>query len=100
MRNLLATVFMLFASAAHAGQFGDREPQCVTGGCSGQLCVSSKLGDVVSTCEWVPAYACYKEHGVCEAQPNGTCGWTPTKELVKCLDNPPQGVRLNGGMSQ
>lgn len=100
MRNILAIALILFATAAHAGSFGKQEPRCATAGCSGQLCVDIAHGDTVSTCEWKPAYACYKEHGVCEAQPDGICRWSPTAELMKCLENPPQGIRLNGGLSQ
>lgn len=57
---------------------------CVIGGCSSQLCVDASQGDVVSTCEWTEAYACYKT-ATCEKQATGQCGWTETKELNQCL---------------
>lgn len=57
---------------------------CHVGGCSGQLC--SDQPGAISTCEWREEYACYQDHGVCEPQPDGECGWTPTEALNKCLD--------------
>lgn len=58
--------------------------KCFIGGCSGQLC--TERSDVMSTCEYTAAYACYQS-GVCERQSNGTCGWTETPELAACLAN-------------
>lgn len=43
---------------------------CLVGGCSGQLC---RQTSVISTCEWVPEYACYR-FANCERQKNGSCG--------------------------
>lgn len=57
--------------------------ECRVGGCSGQLCVGPGEPDV-STCEWLPQYACY-QGASCELQPDGRCGWTPTDELRACL---------------
>jgi len=56
--------------------------QCYVGGCSGQVC--SDQSGVVTTCEYMPWYACYRD-ATCEPQPDGTCGWTPTPELAQCL---------------
>ncbi len=56
---------------------------CLKGGCSGQLCTDSP--DMVSTCEWREEYACYKD-ALCERQPSGKCGWTPTPALTQCLN--------------
>ncbi len=58
---------------------------CFATGCSGQICADQ---DMMSTCEWKPAYACYKQVGKCEPQANGSCGWTQTPELKACLANP------------
>lgn len=58
--------------------------ECHVTGCSAQLCTEES--DVVSTCEWREAYACYQT-AKCERQPNGQCGWTPTVELNQCLTN-------------
>jgi hypothetical protein len=55
---------------------------CVVGGCSGQVC--SDDGGVVTTCEWLPEYACYRK-AACERQADGACGWTLSDELAACL---------------
>jgi len=57
---------------------------CARAGCSGQLCVDEGV-DIASTCEWRPVYVCYQE-ATCDRQPNGQCGFTPTHELVECLE--------------
>lgn len=59
---------------------------CVVGGCSGQLCLDNKESKGVSTtCEWKEEYGCYKT-AQCAVQSHGQCGWTPTPDLEKCLD--------------
>jgi hypothetical protein len=65
---------------------GSDEP-CVVTGCSGQICADE---DVASTCEWLDEYACYQDHGICERDAEGTCGWRPTAELAACLDDGPE----------
>lgn len=65
---------------------------CVRSGCSGQLCVEEGM-DIASTCEWRPVYECYQQ-ATCERQQNGQCGFTPTHELIECLQRfgePPTG---------
>ncbi len=58
---------------------------CVVGGCSAQLCVDkAEAGDMVTTCEYMEAYACYQS-ATCERQATGECGWTETPELMQCL---------------
>lgn len=57
---------------------------CVRSGCSGQLCVEAGM-DVASTCEWLPVYRCYQD-ATCERQPNGQCSFSPTRDLVECLE--------------
>jgi hypothetical protein len=59
--------------------------ECVRAGCSSQLCVEPSEGDIVTTCEWLPQYACLQA-APCERQPNGTCGHTPSAELDACLE--------------
>lgn len=54
---------------------------CKETGCSLQLC-SHK--DIVTTCEYLPEYACYRS-ARCERQANGSCGWTMSDELDRCL---------------
>lgn len=61
------------------------EKTCYIGGCSGQIC--SEEQGVISTCEWRPEYACYRD-AKCEVQADGNCGWTRTAELEACLANP------------
>jgi hypothetical protein len=56
--------------------------ECFVGGCSGQVC-SDEPG-VITTCEFLPEYACYKT-ATCEKQDDGHCGWTQTTELQACL---------------
>jgi len=60
---------------------------CVPTGCSGTVCAEADDGRM-TTCEFKPAYACYRD-AVCERQPDGACGWTETKVLSACLNNPP-----------
>lgn len=61
----------------------DEEPDgCVVTGCSGQICADRHMA---STCEWLPEYACYRDAD-CAPQPNGTCGWTPSDDLQRCID--------------
>jgi len=57
---------------------------CAIGGCSNQLCVNEGEGDIISTCEWTEAYACYQT-ARCEKQSSSSCGWTQTSELTRCL---------------
>lgn len=58
---------------------------CKVGGCSSQLCVSESDPDVVSTCEYTAAYACFQT-ARCEQQDGGECGWSRTDALVACLN--------------
>lgn len=60
---------------------------CVTTGCSGTVCAEADDGRM-TTCEFKPEYACYRD-ATCERQPDGACGWTQTKVLSACLNNPP-----------
>ncbi|OGY81631.1 MAG: hypothetical protein A3F54_01025 [Candidatus Kerfeldbacteria bacterium RIFCSPHIGHO2_12_FULL_48_17] len=70
-------------NANQATQTTREKDGCVITGCSGQLCGQAAI---ISTCEYLPAYACY-ETAVCEKQTNGKCGWTETTQLVSCLEN-------------
>lgn len=56
---------------------------CMPSGCSGQVCSDR---DVVTTCEYTPAYSCYQS-AKCERQADGQCGWTMSNELRSCLEN-------------
>jgi hypothetical protein len=58
---------------------------CLQTGCSGQLCAEDH---VITTCEWLPHYACYGAAGVrCGRYgPGGSCAFEPTPELAACLE--------------
>jgi hypothetical protein len=68
---------------------------CVRAGCSDQLCVEEGV-DIASTCEWRPVYECYQQ-AACERQPNGQCSFTPTHELVECLERSGEGMCYDDG---
>jgi len=59
-----------------------KNPQCFVGGCSAHICSSDPF--VITTCEWKPEYACYR-NARCEIQKDGNCGWTITPEVEQCL---------------
>jgi len=66
-------------------QGGAPGPGCAIGGCSSQICgEADDVENLVSTCEYNPQYACYKQ-AKCERQTTGKCGWTETKELRACI---------------
>ena len=87
VRAGLSIVLLLLASCASSGVApkGETRP-CVVTGCSRQVCADE---EVMTTCEWRDAYACYRT-ARCERQPDGKCGWTQTEELKRCLANPPR----------
>lgn len=62
--------------------------KCVVGGCSMQFCVDQKeITQLVSTCEYRPAYACYR-NAVCERnRDSGQCSWKVDNQLALCLQN-------------
>jgi hypothetical protein len=78
-------VFLLLLCVALSACGGSAPKRCVVGGCSGQLCIEED-GFGVTNCMWSESYACYKDFGKCERQPNGNCGWSQTPELKQCLD--------------
>lgn len=60
---------------------------CVVTGCSNHLCVDSSVGDIITTCEFLDEYVCYKLT-ICERQEDGNCGWTENEEFAACMANP------------
>ena len=61
---------------------------CKIGGCSGELCGESSFVENVATiCLYKAEYECYQKYGKCEVQSNGKCSWTPTKELLRCIED-------------
>jgi len=59
------------------------QKECKPTGCSGQVCSDE---DIITTCEFRPEYACYRE-AVCERQMTGECGWTETAIFKSCMAN-------------
>ncbi|WP_199589848.1 Kazal-type serine protease inhibitor domain-containing protein [Lujinxingia litoralis] len=57
---------------------------CKVGGCSGQLCGSIN-DDLISTCEYLPEYACYDQEYTSCGCFDGKCGWEQTEALESCL---------------
>jgi hypothetical protein len=57
---------------------------CVVTGCSGEVCADQ---DQASICIWSPTFECYSLYGSCARQADGACGWTPTEDLQKCLED-------------
>jgi hypothetical protein len=72
----------LAGCAADAPNRARTEGACYVGGCSNELC--SDRPDMVSSCIWHDAYACY-QGATCGRQQNGTCDWIATPELTACL---------------
>lgn len=87
-RALFIAVLTATACSEHPGAETTRQPAaeagCRIGGCSSQLCLDAGDPGPATTCEWIPAYACYASAS-CAKQPGGGCGWTPTTELSACL---------------
>lgn len=78
---LLGIIYFAFYFSVPKTSNGLDKP-CKVGGCSGQICSDE---DVMTTCEYSPAYACYKS-AICERGKNGKCGWQETDELKSCLN--------------
>lgn len=66
-----------------SNEFEVVEGGCVVGGCSGQVCAAD---EVVTTCEWLPQYACYRDARCGPFGAAGACDWEPTAELAACLE--------------
>ena|GEM_PF-1028691 len=59
------------------------DADCVTAGCSSQLCVPISLSDAVTTCEYLEEYDCLPlSHCGCYG---GKCGWEQNQEYLNCL---------------
>ena len=61
---------------------------CVTGGCSGELCLepgSEPTQPTFTNCEYKREYECYKT-ATCSRDAEGKCNWEMTPELDKCLN--------------
>ena len=63
------------------------QEECVKTGCSSHVCLKKSLAsDLATTCEFLPEYTCYA-NAVCELQPSGECGFSPSAELTSCLES-------------
>jgi hypothetical protein len=56
---------------------------CMRTGCSGEICSNESQP---SPCVALVEYTCIEQQ-ICEIQPNGVCGWTPTDESKACFDS-------------
>lgn len=83
--NTYRLTFRVEPTSMNGGN-GTGTGRCYVGGCSSEIC--SDRADQVSNCMYSESYACYKT-AKCERQTSGSCGWTQTSELKKCLANPP-----------
>lgn len=80
--NDFSITFPLTVRGTPAASSGPRvSGGCVISGCSAQICGEEEM---VSTCEYREAYACYKT-AKCERQATGKCGWSETAQLRQCL---------------
>jgi hypothetical protein len=62
---------------------------CIKTGCSGTICTEPG-NEQMSTCEYKPEYACYKE-AACVRRKDASCGWFEDDGKLKaCLANPPK----------
>ncbi|MCX6768836.1 MAG: eight-cysteine-cluster domain-containing protein [Candidatus Micrarchaeota archaeon] len=61
-----------------------RDADCVRAGCSSQLCVPTSQSDVITTCEYVPEFACLAQT-TCGCV-DGLCSWRQTPEYLNCLN--------------
>ena len=61
------------------------DSDCVTGGCSGTICQHKDERPIMTTCEFKPEYACYKQIGcLCI---DGSCMWDKTEEFDMCIQD-------------
>ncbi|HBC73141.1 MAG: hypothetical protein UX91_C0007G0056 [Candidatus Amesbacteria bacterium GW2011_GWB1_47_19] len=80
--QILSTI-KLSDTAQEAEPPGGRD--CITGGCSGEICQDTGTEPAISICIFKEEYNCLK-HSVCEKQTNGICGWTQTPDYLDCIN--------------
>ena len=66
---------------------------CVVAGCSSELCVRARLGDVATPCLWLPIYECLRGAECGAFGPDGSCGWRQTPEVAECLETEAEAMR-------
>jgi eight-cysteine-cluster-containing protein len=57
-------------------------PKCQITGCSGQICADK---EVITTCEFMPWYGCFKLSECGTFGPGGSCGWKQTPAYLSCM---------------
>ena len=63
-----------------------KDADCITAGCSGQICQPASQPAAITTCEFRPEYACYRPPTTnCQCN-SGVCGWAQTQDLQSCLN--------------
>ena len=60
------------------------DSDCMTGGCSGTICQSKNSEPIITTCEYLPEYACYK--GINCGCVKGRCEWDKTAAFDRCVE--------------
>lgn len=60
-------------------------PKCITGGCSGELCVSEDSGGMASPCWYAEWFKCLGFSTCGNFGDNGACGWSKTAEFQQCM---------------
>ena len=86
MKQLMLYVLMSSFVIAPAFAMEQKPVACEISGCSGQLCVKAGGEPIATTCEYKEGYSCFGDHSTCEVQADGVCGWTPSIELTRCLE--------------
>jgi len=61
-----------------------KDNSCIKTGCSSQICA---LEPVMTTCEYLPWYACLAQSECGPFGPNGECAWKQTQAYLDCLGN-------------
>jgi eight-cysteine-cluster-containing protein len=61
------------------------DSDCTTGGCSGTICQAKKSPPVITTCEYRPEYACYRQ--IQCGCVNGACTWKEDANFKTCVKN-------------
>jgi eight-cysteine-cluster-containing protein len=70
-----------------------QDPDCGTGGCSGQICgLKEKVEDVVTTCEYRPEYDCLNLTS-CKCI-DGICQWEENNAYMACTENLSEKIEL------
>ncbi|MBI4149522.1 eight-cysteine-cluster domain-containing protein [Candidatus Woesearchaeota archaeon] len=62
------------------------DADCLTGGCSGQICgAKERVKGLITTCEWREEYACLRLTS-CSCI-NNTCQWEENNNYGDCISN-------------